>query len=108
MAHEVTVVARHADGEEELQWLSEASLMEVLRDNGLPIMASCGGCASCATCHVHLAELSATLVGERSELEEDLLELEDSFDPEKSRLSCQIERPHVACAIVLTIPEPWS
>jgi len=30
------------------------SLMEALRDAGLPIAATCGGAKSCATCHVYI------------------------------------------------------
>jgi len=32
-------------------------LMEVIRDNGLPIKAECGGACACATCHVYVDRL---------------------------------------------------
>ena len=32
------------------------SVMEVIRENNLPIEAACGGCCACATCHVYVAE----------------------------------------------------
>ena len=28
--------------------------MEIIRDEGLDIEASCGGCCACATCHVYV------------------------------------------------------
>ena len=31
------------------------SLMEIIRDDGFDeLLALCGGCCSCATCHVHV------------------------------------------------------
>ncbi|MEO1169773.1 MAG: 2Fe-2S iron-sulfur cluster-binding protein, partial [Pseudomonadota bacterium] len=31
------------------------TVMEVIRDNGFDeLLALCGGCCSCATCHVHV------------------------------------------------------
>lgn len=66
------------------------TLMEVLRDNGFDdLLALCGGCCSCATCHVivesdHLKGLPAM-----SSDEDELLESSDQRQ-DKSRLSCQI------------------
>lgn len=47
--------------------------MEALRDNDLPVLASCGGTASCATCHVFLDKEVFDTLGERSEDELELL-----------------------------------
>lgn len=34
------------------------SVMEALRDGGVDeILALCGGCCSCATCHIHVEEV---------------------------------------------------
>lgn len=67
------------------------SLMEHLRDAGYEeIQAICGGSCSCATCHVHIEESVGTFY-QMEEGEELLLELDDNFDAQKSRLSCQIE-----------------
>jgi 2Fe-2S ferredoxin len=66
------------------------SLMETIRDAGLDdILALCGGCASCATCHVYVAPEWAGQVGDPVGDEDDLL---DSSDHRRagSRLSCQI------------------
>lgn len=71
---------------------SGLTLMEVLRDEGYQeILAMCGGCCSCATCHVHINQQTSQLLPVIEEDEELLLELADNYDPELSRLSCQIQ-----------------
>lgn len=67
------------------------SVMEVIRDNGFDeLLALCGGCCSCATCHVHVDGAWTEKVGAPSEDESDLLDSSD-FRQENSRLSCQIQ-----------------
>ena len=66
-------------------------LMFVLRDAGLPVEGTCGGSASCGSCHVFLSNDWAEKLSERSSAEDDLLKLFESYDPYSSRLSCQIE-----------------
>ena len=65
------------------------SLMAVLQAIGL-VEGTCGGAASCGTCHVYFADKSAA--GERTEDEGYMLEgLEDFVDIRAgSRLSCQL------------------
>ena len=66
------------------------SVMEVIRDNGLDeMLAQCGGCCSCATCHVYVDPDVVGNLSAMSEDENDLLEGSDHRRPE-SRLSCQI------------------
>ncbi|NVD45901.1 2Fe-2S iron-sulfur cluster-binding protein [Qipengyuania atrilutea] len=66
------------------------TVMEAIRDNGFDeLLALCGGCCSCATCHVHVDPLFADKLPEMSEDEDDLLESSD-HRAETSRLSCQI------------------
>ena len=70
---------------------SGISVMEAIRDNGFDeLLALCGGCCSCATCHVHVDADWKARLPEMSEDEDDLLESSDHRD-EFSRLSCQIE-----------------
>lgn len=64
-------------------------LMESIRDAGLPIAAQCGGCCSCATCHVHVADDWIGRIDPKTGDEEALLELVEDLQP-GSRLSCQI------------------
>ena len=66
------------------------TVMEVIRDNGFDeLLALCGGCCSCATCHVHVDPNFAAKLPEMDEDEDDLLESSDHRN-ENSRLSCQI------------------
>lgn len=79
------------DGDtKELEAKSGSLMMETLRDAGM-IDATCGGAASCGTCHVYFAD--KTLVGAQTEDEGYMLEgLEDFVDVNDcSRLSCQVE-----------------
>ncbi|TQC48824.1 ferredoxin [Rhodococcus sp. WS4] len=86
-----TVNATDRDGGiHELSWEPGQSLMECLRDNDLPVLASCGGTASCSTCHVYLERSVLNTLGERSEDELELLEDNEYFRAGQSRLSCQI------------------
>ena len=66
------------------------SVMEVIRDNGFDeLLALCGGCCSCATCHVHVDPAFADKLPPMSEDENDLLDSSDHRDG-TSRLSCQL------------------
>ena len=75
-----------------VEWEPDQSLMEALRDNDFPILASCGGTASCATCHVLLPRATVEQLSERSEDELELLEETEAYDPERSRLACQVRQ----------------
>ncbi|WP_184027686.1 2Fe-2S iron-sulfur cluster-binding protein [Sphingomonas yantingensis] len=66
------------------------SVMEVLRVNGFDeLLALCGGCCSCATCHVHVDPSFAGVLPSMGEDENDLLDSSGHRD-DTSRLSCQI------------------
>jgi 2Fe-2S ferredoxin len=66
------------------------TVMEVIRDGGMDeLLALCGGCCSCATCHVYVDAEFAGALPPISEDENDLLDSSDQRD-ERSRLSCQI------------------
>ncbi|MBL8552108.1 MAG: 2Fe-2S iron-sulfur cluster binding domain-containing protein [Hyphomonadaceae bacterium] len=68
-----------------------ASLMETIRKHGFDeLLAICGGCCSCATCHVFVDPGSAQGLPEMSWEEEMLLEGSSHFC-DRSRLSCQIK-----------------
>jgi len=65
--------------------------MQSLRDAGFSeLVAMCGGCCSCATCHVHIDPDWMGAVGLPGADENDLLD-GSNHRQANSRLSCQIE-----------------
>lgn len=67
------------------------SLMELIRDAGFDeLLALCGGCCSCATCHVIIDDAAASKLPAMSDDENDLLDSSDHRTA-GSRLSCQIQ-----------------
>jgi 2Fe-2S ferredoxin len=66
------------------------TVMEAIRDNGFDeLLALCGGCCSCATCHIYVDDEHTDKLPAMSEDEDDLLESSE-HRKEGSRLSCQI------------------
>ncbi len=86
---QLIVVAR--DGSEKsIEGQAGLSVMEIIRDAGFDeLLALCGGCCSCATCHIHVDPAFADQVAPMSEDENDLLDSSDHRDA-TSRLSCQV------------------
>ncbi|WP_305098211.1 2Fe-2S iron-sulfur cluster-binding protein [Croceibacterium aestuarii] len=85
----LTVVNR-AGEEKTVEVGNGLTVMESIRDNGFDeLLALCGGCCSCATCHVHVDPAFFDKLPPISEDEDDLLDSSDHRD-EYSRLSCQI------------------
>ena len=85
------VIVTTRDGaEKEIAADTGLSLMEAIRDAGIDeMLALCGGCCSCATCHVKVDPAFIGLLPAISEDESDLLDSSEHRD-EHSRLSCQI------------------
>lgn len=66
------------------------TLMETIRDRGMSeLLALCGGCCSCATCHVYVDPSFAERLPTMSDDEDDLLD-GATHRRTTSRLSCQI------------------
>jgi 2Fe-2S ferredoxin len=84
------IVVDRSGAEHEIEARSGWSVMENIRDHGFDeLLALCGGCCSCATCHVHVDPAwSARLKPIKNE-EDDLLDTSDHRTG-TSRLSCQI------------------
>ncbi|MBB4080725.1 2Fe-2S ferredoxin [Lewinella aquimaris] len=84
---------------------NSGSVMELARDHSIEgILGNCGGVCSCATCHVHVAPEDVRKTGEASEIERDMLELDDNAD-EYSRLCCQIVVSDAIDGVVLRVAE---
>jgi ferredoxin, 2Fe-2S len=86
---QLVVVAR--DGSEKsVEGQAGLSVMEIIRDSGFDeLLALCGGCCSCATCHIYVDPAFADKISPMSEDENDLLDSSDHRN-ETSRLSCQV------------------
>lgn len=85
------IVVNRAGEEKTVEAEAGHSVMEVIRDNGFDeLLALCGGCCSCATCHVKVDAAFADKIPAMTEDEDDLLDSSDERG-EGSRLSCQIE-----------------
>lgn len=73
----------------ELLATEEWSIMEIIREGGIPILAQCGGSCACATCHVYVDPTWKDKLPEPSE--EEVGMLDGAFDVNAdSRLACQI------------------
>jgi ferredoxin, 2Fe-2S len=87
----VTFYVEHEDGERhpiEAPDDMGLSLMEILKASEYPVLATCGGMALCATCHVEVLEGKDGL-GDASDIELDQIDNLPSPTP-TSRLACQI------------------
>nr|BAB78524.1 2,4-D oxygenasee ferredoxin component [Bradyrhizobium sp. HW13] len=79
------------------------SLMEALRSAGIDeVLAICGGCCSCATCHVYIDDTFLEHLPPLGATEDDLLD-SLSHRTARSRLSCQIRLTEDLSGIVLRV-----
>lgn len=82
---------------------NSGSVMELAVEHNVNgIDGDCGGVCSCATCHVHVRPEDMDKTGPASEIETDMLELDDNADA-YSRLSCQIAISDAIDGVVLTV-----
>ena len=82
------------------------SLMRAAVDAGEEgIAADCGGCLSCATCHVIVDPAWAARVGPPSDDEAYMLEMTASPQQARSRLSCQITLDGSLDGLVVQLPD---
>jgi len=98
-----TVFATDRDGTDHtIDTPPGATLMEVLRDAGLPIEAICGGQAICSTCHIYVDESWAAKLEPRNDTEQVMVEDSGHFQ-ENSRLACQVDFDAELDGIKLTL-----
>jgi ferredoxin, 2Fe-2S len=84
------VYANDRDGTEHvLQATDGLSLMEILRNAGLPVEAICGGQCICSTCHVYV---DADWMGKLKPraIDEQVMVEDTGHYRENSRLACQV------------------
>ncbi|MFG1279860.1 2Fe-2S iron-sulfur cluster-binding protein [Xanthobacter autotrophicus] len=85
----IVIIDRSLD-ETQVEGKEGLSVMEIIRDSGFDeLLALCGGCCSCATCHVYVDPTFSSLLPAMSDEENDLLDGSSSRRAE-SRLSCQL------------------
>ncbi|RKE38676.1 2Fe-2S ferredoxin [Paraburkholderia sp. BL23I1N1] len=66
------------------------SVMEIIRNNGIDeLLALCGGCCSCGTCHVYIDREYLEVLPPLGDIEDDLLDGSNRRES-TSRLACQI------------------
>ena len=81
------------------------SVMEGAVKNNIPgIDADCGGACACATCHVYVDDAWLDKTGEKSAMEESMLDFAENVEP-NSRLSCQIKVGDELEGLVVRMPE---
>jgi 2Fe-2S ferredoxin len=81
------------------------SVMEGAVKNNIPgIDADCGGACACATCHVYVDEAWLSKTGQRTTMEESMLDFAEGV-ADNSRLSCQIKVSDDLDGLRVTMPE---
>jgi 2Fe-2S ferredoxin len=100
----IIVITR--DGTEHpIEAKTDLTVMENIRDAGFDeLLALCGGCCSCATCHIHVDPAFADKTAKMSEDENDLLDSSAHRDA-TSRLSCQLPFTEALDGLRVTIAQ---
>ena len=95
----------HDGSEATFEGTDGMTVMEVAIKNSVEgIDADCGGACACATCHIYVRDEWKDKVGERAEMEEDMLDF--AFEvKEQSRLACQIKVSDAIDGLVVDVPE---
>ncbi|MEJ6009537.1 MULTISPECIES: 2Fe-2S iron-sulfur cluster-binding protein [Novosphingobium] len=99
------VIVNREGAETEVDVKNGYTVMEAIRDNGFDeLLALCGGCCSCATCHVVVDPAFADKIPAMSADENDLLDSSD-HRVATSRLSCQVKMTDALDGLRVTIAE---
>ena len=99
------IVVNRDGAEQTVEGDKGLSVMEVIRDHGFDeLLALCGGCCSCATCHVHVEPAYFERLLQMEIDENDLLDSSDNRNP-YSRLSCQIPFTSDLAGLTVTIAQ---
>lgn len=96
-------IATPAGDRQTLEVESNRTVMDIIREQGnAGLLAICGGCLSCATCHVYVDAEFADRLPPISEDEDALLDGSDHRNA-SSRLSCQIRMSDALSGLRVTI-----
>ncbi len=99
------VVVTRDGTEKTVEGQAGLSVMEIIRDAGFDeLLALCGGCCSCATCHIHVDPAFADKVDPITEDENDLLD-SSAHRNAQSRLSCQVDFTDALDGLKVTIAQ---
>ena len=103
-----TITWKTEDGNEIIADVKDGlNLMEAATANNvLHIEGECGGCLSCATCHVFVEDSWLEKTGEVDDIEDTMLDMTDVERQPNSRLSCQIIASPALDGLILFVPEP--
>jgi 2Fe-2S ferredoxin len=81
------------------------TVMEAAVKHAVPgIDADCGGACACATCHVYVDPEWLDKTGDRSSMEESMLDFANDVE-DNSRLSCQIKVSEALDGLVVRLPK---
>ena len=81
------------------------SVMEGAVKNNIPgIDADCGGACACATCHVYVQGDWLPKTGDKSAMEESMLDFAENVE-DNSRLSCQIKVSDELDGLTVKMPQ---
>jgi len=96
---------QHDGREQAVDATDGESVMRAANDHGVPgIVADCGGCMTCATCHVYLPHEWFERLAPPTEDETAMLEA--AVDPRpNSRLSCQIIVSADVEGLIVNVPK---
>ena len=82
------------------------NLMQAAVANNVPrVIGECGGCLSCATCHVYVDGAWIGTTGTAQGSEAEMLDVVDAPRLPNSRLSCQIAISPKLDGLILHVPE---
>lgn len=97
-----------ADGTEiSAEIANGTNMMQAAVDNNIPgVIGECGGCLSCATCHVYVDGAWLDKTGSTDDFEDAMLDVAEAERTDASRLSCQIEASDALDGLVLIVPQP--
>jgi 2Fe-2S ferredoxin len=98
------IFIEHNGKEHTVEAANGLTVMEAAVKNLVPgIDADCGGACACATCHVYVDPAFANKIGEKSDMEQTMLDFANEVT-DQSRLSCQIKLTDEINGIIVRLP----